>query len=153
MLHIGQDIHSLIDNKRYASEFAKQLHETSHLIVLTVNGNAGVVDQDADACQELVEDAERRPQQRPESTALHREMSQGPMPETEVNSYQRGVDERERSSCRDRKGMPLMGSNERRSEVFPVLPNFLTKSGEMASTITRQSKSEPPQRKSVGEPS
>ena len=64
MLHIGKDIHSLTDFKRRTSALVRQLQQTKRPIVLTVNGRAGLVVQDADAYQSLVEDAEQWREQR-----------------------------------------------------------------------------------------
>jgi prevent-host-death family protein len=55
MLHIGQDIHSLSDFKRQTSEMLEHLHRTGRPVVLTLNGRAEVVVQDASAYQELLD--------------------------------------------------------------------------------------------------
>ncbi|GEM_PF-200176 len=50
-----EDIHSIIDFKRNAAEFVSRLEETGHPLVLTVNGKAKVVVQDAAAYRRILE--------------------------------------------------------------------------------------------------
>jgi len=59
MIDLIRDIHSLTDFKRKTAGFMKQLKETGHPVVLTVNGKAELVVQDAEAYQQLLELAER----------------------------------------------------------------------------------------------
>ena len=59
MLNIRQDIHSLTDFKRHTVDFVKQLKKCHRPLVLTVNGRAEVVVQDAQSYQKLLEMAER----------------------------------------------------------------------------------------------
>jgi prevent-host-death family protein len=59
MLNIRKDIHSLTDFKRRTSELVDQLQASRRPIVLTVNGRAAVVVQDADAYQSLLDRLER----------------------------------------------------------------------------------------------
>ena len=47
MLDISRDIHSLTDFKKNTSEFVNQLKETGEPVVLTINGRAELVVQDA----------------------------------------------------------------------------------------------------------
>lgn len=54
-----QAIHPLTDFKRNTSEFLRQLKETGHPLVLTINGKAEIVVQDAKSYQRLFELAER----------------------------------------------------------------------------------------------
>jgi PHD/YefM family antitoxin component YafN of YafNO toxin-antitoxin module len=58
MLDISQDIHSLTDFKKNTSEFIHQLKETGDPVVLTINGKAELVVQDAAASQKLRQVAE-----------------------------------------------------------------------------------------------
>jgi prevent-host-death family protein len=58
MLDLSKDIHSLTDFKRNTTEFVKQMKETKHPLVLTVNGKAELVVQDAESYQTLLEAAE-----------------------------------------------------------------------------------------------
>ena len=58
MLNIRQDIHSLTDFKRHTVDFVKQLKKCRRPLVLTVNGRAEVVVQDAQSYQKLLEMAE-----------------------------------------------------------------------------------------------
>jgi prevent-host-death family protein len=58
MLDISRDIHSLTDFKRKTSEFINQLKETGEPVVLTINGKAELVVQDAAAYQRLRQVAE-----------------------------------------------------------------------------------------------
>jgi prevent-host-death family protein len=58
MLDISRDIHSLTDFKKKTSEFVKQLKQTGEPVVLTINGKAELVVQDAAAYQKLRQIAE-----------------------------------------------------------------------------------------------
>ncbi len=58
MLDISRDIHSLTDFKNNTSEFINQLKETGEPVVLTINGKAELVVQDAAAYQKLRQFAE-----------------------------------------------------------------------------------------------
>ena len=58
MLDISRDIHSLTDFKKNTSEFINQLKETGDPVVLTINGKAELVVQDAAAYQRLRQIAE-----------------------------------------------------------------------------------------------
>jgi len=54
-MNIERDIQSLSNFKRNTSEVIKQLKETGEPVVLTINGKAELVVQDAAAYQELLE--------------------------------------------------------------------------------------------------
>jgi len=71
MLNIQSGIDSLTNFKRQTSQYLEQLHETGDPVVLTVNGKAQVVVQDAAAYQRLVERAEQA--EREETIAAIRE--------------------------------------------------------------------------------
>ncbi len=58
-MNLSQDIHSLTDFKRKTPEFLRQLKETGDPVVLTINGKAELVVQDAASYQRLFELAER----------------------------------------------------------------------------------------------
>jgi PHD/YefM family antitoxin component YafN of YafNO toxin-antitoxin module len=58
MLDISRDIHSLTDFKKNTPEFLQQLKETGEPVVLTINGRAELVVQNAAAYQKLREVAE-----------------------------------------------------------------------------------------------
>jgi len=58
MLDISRDIHSLTDFKKNTSEFINQLKQTGEPLVLTINGKAELVVQDAAAYQKLRQVAE-----------------------------------------------------------------------------------------------
>jgi prevent-host-death family protein len=58
MLDISRDIHSLTDFKKNTSEFVNQLKQTGEPVVLTINGKAELVVQDAAAYQKLRQVAE-----------------------------------------------------------------------------------------------
>jgi prevent-host-death family protein len=58
MIHMN-DIHSLTDFQRHAKEHIERLKETGRPEVLTVNGKAEVVVQDAAAYQRLLELVDR----------------------------------------------------------------------------------------------
>jgi prevent-host-death family protein len=57
MHHVETDIDSLTNFKRQTATYLKQLHQTGTPVVLTVNGKAKVVVQDAAAYRRLVERA------------------------------------------------------------------------------------------------
>ncbi len=59
MLDIKSDINSLSNFKRKTSEFLRQLKETGHPVVLTINGKAELVVQDTASYQKLIDLAER----------------------------------------------------------------------------------------------
>jgi prevent-host-death family protein len=59
MLDIDRDINSLSNFKRNTPEFLRQLKETGHPVVLTINGKAELVVQDTASYQKLLERAEQ----------------------------------------------------------------------------------------------
>ncbi len=59
MFDINSGINSLSNFKRNTPEFLRQLKETGHPVVLTINGRAELVVQDTASYQKLVELAER----------------------------------------------------------------------------------------------
>ena len=58
-MNLSQDIHPLTDFKRNTPEFLRQLKETGNPVVLTINGKAELVVQDAASYQRLFDLAER----------------------------------------------------------------------------------------------
>ena len=52
-MNLSQDIQSLTDFKRNTPEFLRRLKETGHPVVLTINGKAELVVQDAASYQKL----------------------------------------------------------------------------------------------------
>lgn len=58
MLDLTKDIRSLTEFKRNTTELVDNLKRTKHPLVLTVNGKAELVVQDAQSYQELLEAAE-----------------------------------------------------------------------------------------------
>ena len=58
MINLSKDIHSLTDFKRNTTEFVQRLKRTKHPLVLTVNGKAELVVQDAESYQKLLDAAE-----------------------------------------------------------------------------------------------
>lgn len=58
MLNISRDINSLSDFKRHTGEFMRRMKKTRQPVVLTVNGKAEIVVQDAESYQKLLELAE-----------------------------------------------------------------------------------------------
>src|ERR1700746_807903 len=58
-MNLTQDIHSLTHFQRQTPEFLPQLKETGPPVVLTINGKAELVVQDAASYQRLFELAER----------------------------------------------------------------------------------------------
>jgi prevent-host-death family protein len=59
MLDITKDIQSLTSFRRQSSEFLKQLKKSKRPVVLTVNGKAAAIVQDAEAYQRLLDIAAR----------------------------------------------------------------------------------------------
>ena len=59
MLDITKDIQSLTNFRRKSGEFIKQIKKSKRPVVLTVNGKAEVVVQDAEAYQRLLDAAAR----------------------------------------------------------------------------------------------
>jgi prevent-host-death family protein len=58
-MNLSRDIHPLTDFKRKTSDFLRQLKETGNPVVLTINGKAELVVQDAASYQRLFDLAER----------------------------------------------------------------------------------------------
>ncbi|KHG40074.1 MULTISPECIES: type II toxin-antitoxin system Phd/YefM family antitoxin [Nostocales] len=58
MINLSKDIHSLTEFKRNTTEFLQRIKQTKHPLVLTVNGKAELVVQDAESYQELLDAAE-----------------------------------------------------------------------------------------------
>ncbi len=58
MIDVSKDIHSLTDFKRNTAELVEQIKKTKHPLVLTVNGKAELVVQDAESYQALIEAVE-----------------------------------------------------------------------------------------------
>jgi len=59
MLDLNRDIQSLSNFKRNTPEFLRQLKESGHPVVLTINGKAELVVQDSASYQKLIELADR----------------------------------------------------------------------------------------------
>lgn len=59
MLDIGQDIQSLSQFKRNTPDFLQQLRETGRPVVLTINGKAELVVQEAQSYQKLLDLVDR----------------------------------------------------------------------------------------------
>lgn len=58
-MNLSQDIQSLTDFKRNTPEFLRHLKQTGNPVVLTINGKAELVVQDAASYQRLFDLAER----------------------------------------------------------------------------------------------
>jgi PHD/YefM family antitoxin component YafN of YafNO toxin-antitoxin module len=59
MIDLSQDIHSLSDFKRKTAKFRTRLKKTGNPVVLTINGKAEMIVQDAASYQRLLNRAER----------------------------------------------------------------------------------------------
>ncbi|MBH8571620.1 type II toxin-antitoxin system Phd/YefM family antitoxin [Nostocaceae cyanobacterium CENA369] len=59
MINISREIHSLSSFKRNTLEFLEQMKQTGKPVVLTVNGKAELVVQDAKSYQKLLDALER----------------------------------------------------------------------------------------------
>lgn len=59
ILDVSKDIRSLTDFKRHTTELTKHIKQSGRPVVLTVNGKAEFVIQDAASYQALAEEAER----------------------------------------------------------------------------------------------
>jgi PHD/YefM family antitoxin component YafN of YafNO toxin-antitoxin module len=57
-VNLDRDIHSLTDFKKNTPQFLEQLKETGEPVVLTINGKAELVVQDAASYQKLLDLAE-----------------------------------------------------------------------------------------------
>ena len=62
MFDLNRDINSLSNFKRNTPEFVRQLKESGHPVVLTINGKAELVVQDSASYQKLIERADRAEQ-------------------------------------------------------------------------------------------
>jgi prevent-host-death family protein len=58
-MNIERDIHPLTDFKRNTSDFLTQLKATGQPVILTINGKAEIVVQDAKSYQRLLDLADR----------------------------------------------------------------------------------------------
>jgi PHD/YefM family antitoxin component YafN of YafNO toxin-antitoxin module len=59
MMDLATDIHSLTDFKRRTAVFIEQIKQTGHPLVLTLNGKAELVVQDAASYQKLLDMLDR----------------------------------------------------------------------------------------------
>ena len=59
MINLSEDIHPLTDFKRNTSDFMGRMKRTRRPVVLTVNGKAELVVQDAASYQQILERLER----------------------------------------------------------------------------------------------
>ena len=59
MVNLSQDIHPLTDFKRNTSDFMRRMKRTRRPVVLTVNGKAELVVQDAASYQQILHRLER----------------------------------------------------------------------------------------------
>jgi prevent-host-death family protein len=59
MLNLNEDIRPLTDFKRHTSDFVEQMKQTRRPVVLTVNGRAELVVQDAASYQQILDRLER----------------------------------------------------------------------------------------------
>ena len=55
MLDISKDIHSLSDFKRNTTGFLRQMRDSGHPVILTINGKAEIVVQDAASYHKLLD--------------------------------------------------------------------------------------------------
>ena len=59
MVNLSQDIHPLTDFKRDTTGFMKRMKKTQRPVVLTVNGKAKLVVQDAESYQQVLDRLDR----------------------------------------------------------------------------------------------
>ena len=59
MVNLAQDIHPLTDFKRKTGDFMSQMKRTRRPVILTVNGKAELIVQDADSYQQILDRLER----------------------------------------------------------------------------------------------
>ena len=59
MVNLSQDIHPLTNFKRNTTDFMKRMKKTRRPVVLTVNGKAELVVQDAEGYQQILDRLER----------------------------------------------------------------------------------------------
>lgn len=69
MVNLTQDIHPLTDFKRNTSSFMNQMKKTRRPVVLTVNGKAELVVQDAKSYQQIRDRLDRRRSKRFDSAS------------------------------------------------------------------------------------
>ena len=70
LLNITEDIHSLTTFRRRSGDLMKQLKKSKRPLVLTVNGRAAAVVQDAEAYQRLLDIAASAEYRRSNSSGL-----------------------------------------------------------------------------------
>lgn len=58
-LHVSEEVHSLSEFTQNPAEFIEQLEETGQPVILTVNGQAKIIVQDAAAYQRMLELVDR----------------------------------------------------------------------------------------------
>jgi prevent-host-death family protein len=58
-MNLDRDIHSLTDFKKNTPDYLKQLKDTGEPVVLTINGKAELVVQDAASYQKLLDIADQ----------------------------------------------------------------------------------------------
>ena len=59
MVNLSEDIHPLTEFKRNTADFVKQMKKTKRPVVLTVNGKAELVVQDANSYQHILKRLDR----------------------------------------------------------------------------------------------
>jgi prevent-host-death family protein len=59
MFSLRQDIHPLTDFKRKTTDFMKRMRKSRRPVILTVNGKAELVVQDAESYQQILDRLER----------------------------------------------------------------------------------------------
>ena len=59
MINLTQDIHPLTDFKRNTTDFVSKMKKSRRPLVLTVNGKAELIVQDAESYQQILERLER----------------------------------------------------------------------------------------------
>ncbi|BAY16256.1 prevent-host-death family protein [Anabaenopsis circularis NIES-21] len=119
LINLSKDIHSLTEFKRNTTEFLQRIKQTKHPLVLTVNGKAELVVQDAESYQELLDTAELVATLKEIKLALEQmQPEQGEKAENFFNELEQEI--RELLPKRYRKRDEVLGRIRQRVEALPI---------------------------------
>ncbi|MBD2452623.1 type II toxin-antitoxin system Phd/YefM family antitoxin [Nostoc sp. FACHB-87] len=119
LINLSKDIHSLTEFKRNTTEFLQRIKETKHPLVLTVNGKAELVVQDAESYQELLDAAELVTTLKEIKLALEQmQPGQGEKAENFFHELEQEI--RELLPKRYRKRDEVLGRIRQRVEALPI---------------------------------
>ncbi|WP_083468809.1 type II toxin-antitoxin system Phd/YefM family antitoxin [Nostoc piscinale] len=119
LINLSKDINSLTEFKRNTTEFLQRIKQTKHPLVLTVNGKAELVVQDAESYQELLDAAELVETLKEIKLALKQMQSgQGEKAENFLNELEKEI--RELLPQRYRKRDEVLSRIRQRVEALPI---------------------------------